>query len=287
MVAPEPVWQARLDVPASGGAHEPYGFETVSLSVRELQRVVSSLDNADPGIICGLTRDPRKSVREMGYRMMRRGRNLARNEDLFRSNGIRLVAGADEAGRGALAGPLAAAAVLFEPGVAITGVNDSKLLTPEAREELYLEITERAASISVVFVDHSLIDRWGLQLANHKALLDAVAGLDDRCQCVICDHFYLKGCPYPNYGIPTADRIFQSVAAASIVAKVERDRVMISLHETFPQYNFKDNKGYGTGYHCTALSESGPCEVHRLSFRGVAVDREVALWEEDVGGAGG
>lgn len=205
---------------------------------------------------------------------------MASNEEIFRDGDVRFLAGTDEAGRGALAGPLAAAAVMFAPGTVIEGVKDSKDLLPDLREEFYGRILSEAVSVSVSFIDPGLVDRWGIQLANMKALGDAVDGLDQSCQRVICDHFSLVGCRVPVYGIPQADATFQSVAAASIIAKVERDRVMRSLHDRFPGYNFADNKGYGTEEHLQALVEHGPCEIHRLTYSGVLPeDEEMSLWE--------
>jgi ribonuclease HII len=245
--------------------------------------MLSSLDKPDPELFSRLTGDPRASVRRLGYGALRHGRSLAANENIFRSAEIQFLAGADEAGRGALAGPLVAAAVMFDPGVVINGVNDSKLLSPERREELYEVITDIAVSVSVVFMDPGLIDRFGIQPVNMQALGGALAGIDERCQCAICDHFKLAGCSVPTYGIPKADQTFQSVAAASIVAKVERDRVMRSFHRRFPHYNFEENKGYATEEHISALAAYGPCELHRLSFSSVLPDEELSLWENSNG----
>jgi ribonuclease HII len=262
--------------------------DTMSLSVKEVQDLLRSLESPEPALLGKLARDPRQTVRKMAYRGLRKGGSLARNENLFRRDTIREIAGADEAGRGALAGPIVAAAVVFEPGVVIKGVNDSKLLTPEQREELYEEITLRATGVSVSFVDAPLIDRWGIQVANMKALGDAVMGIHTLCQCVICDHFTLRGLPVVSFGIPKADATFQSVAAASIVAKVERDRVMCSLHLRFPYYNWINNKGYATSEHMSAIEEFGHCEVHRQSFSGVLPSElDETLWdEEEIGDCG-
>ena len=169
---------------------------------------------------------------------------------------------------------------MFEPGVEVVGVNDSKLLTPERREELYGEILARAMTVSAVFLDSALVDRWGVQVVNMSALGQALLGLQPACDAAICDHFALAGLGFPVFGIPHADETFHSVAAASIVAKVERDRVMRSMHGRFPAYHFADNKGYGTAEHWQALDERGPCVMHRLSFRNVAGEvEEIPLWE--------
>lgn len=284
MVASEPFRKATaadqlLSAPG-GGLENP---DTLRLSVKEIRELLSSLDRPDIDLLCQLTRDPRLTVRNMAFKALGKKRGRTANEDIFRENGISLVAGTDEAGRGALAGPLVAAAVLFEPGIEIEGVNDSKLLAPERREELYPEIMARAMSVSVVFIDSSLVDRWGLQMVNMSALGRALSGLEPACDAAICDHFTLAGLGFPVFGIPHADETFHSVASASIVAKVERDRLMRSMHRRFPCYNFVDNKGYGTAEHWEALDENGPCVLHRLSFRNVSGEvQEIALWEAGI-----
>lgn len=259
-------------------------MDTVNMSVKEIRELLASLPGTDIDLACRLTRDPRSTVRNMGYRALGRRRSLAANEELFRGDGAVYVAGADEAGRGALAGPLVAAATVFDPGVSIKGVNDSKLLTPEQREELYSKIIAKARGICVVAVDSGLIDRMGLQVMNMKALAEALRGLPEACDVAICDHFPLRGLPFRVYGIPHGDEIFHSVAAASIVAKVERDRMMRALGRRFPRFGFENNKGYSSEAHWEALGDAGPCEIHRMSFSGVRPDAdELPLWEEDDG----
>lgn len=254
--------------------------DTRRLSIRQVRELLDSISTPQPELLAVLCSDRRVTVRRLAYRLLRQGGDMASNEEIFRDGEVRFLAGTDEAGRGALAGPLAAAAVMFAPGVVIEGVRDSKALLPGQREELYDKILSEAVSVTVSFIDPGLVDRWGIQLANLKALGDAVNGLDPKCQRVICDHFSLVGCSVPVFGIPKADDTFQSVAAASIIAKVERDRVMRSLHARFPLYNFSDNKGYGTEEHLRALAQHGPCEVHRRTFRGVRPeDEEMSLWE--------
>ena len=283
MVASKPFRSAQGLAPGGPPGERPLGCEaavdTVNLSIREIRALLASLRKPDPALFASLARDPRATARHLGYSALRKGRSLAANEDIFRDGGIRFLAGADEAGRGALAGPLVAAAVMFAPGEVVEGANDSKKLTPKRREELYDEIMGRAESVSVVFVDAGLIDRWGIQPVNLQALGGAIAGIDDRCQRAICDHFSPAGCPVPTFGVPRADETFQSVAAASIVAKVERDRLMRALHRRFPRYNFAENKGYGTVEHLRALAAHGPSPFHRLSFSGVLPDDEMSLWE--------
>lgn len=287
MVAPEAFRDSRgIDRgagPLPGGSTQ--AFQTVDLTVRDIKTVLSSSSAQDPEFLTCLTRDPRSTVRRMGYSALRRTKDLAANEEIFREDGVRFIAGADEAGRGALAGPLAAAAVMLPPGLAIDGINDSKLLKPERREELYEVIMRSALSVSVVFIDPGLIDRFGIQPVNMQALGQALSGVDERCQCAICDHFSIAGTRVPTYGIAKADETFQCVAAASIVAKVERDRVMRCLHRRYPRYSFDENKGYATGGHIAALTAHGPCAVHRLTFASVLPEDDDTLWEAGIDGA--
>jgi len=189
------------------------------MSIRQVRELLDNISTPRPELLAVLCRDRRVTVRRLAYRLLRKGGDMASNEEIFRDGEVKFLAGTDEAGRGALAGPLAAAAVMFAPGTVIEGVRDSKELLPGQREELYERILSEAVSISVSFVDPGLVDRWGVQLANLKALGDAVDGLDSNCQRVICDHFSLVGCSVPVFGIPQADATFQSVAAASIIAR--------------------------------------------------------------------
>ncbi|MDD5747965.1 MAG: ribonuclease HII [Actinomycetota bacterium] len=241
---------------------------TLAYSIKEINEMLK-VPKVDPEFVIQLASDPRVTVRKIAFRILRRGGNLFRNENIFRIDGIELIAGADEAGRGSLAGPLVAAAVMFSPRAMIEEIDDSKKLTPLMREKLYNEITKRAVSISVTFIDPSLIDRWGIQTMNMKALSDAINGLDQECDCVICDYYLPCGLGVPAFGIPKADSTFQSVAAASIVAKVERDRFMRSLHAKYPKYNFYRNKGYASREHLEALRAFGPTRFHRFTYRGV------------------
>lgn len=256
-------------------------FTTVRYSVNEIKRILASTDEPDPEFLSALSRDPRKSVRSIAHSYFRRKGSLVANEEIFKRGSVRLLAGADEAGRGAIAGPLAAAAVVLKPDVVIDDIADSKALTPEKREDLYEKIIQSALCVSVCFIDPALIDRWGIQLMNRKALKDVVEAVSDQCHCVICDHLSLSGIRVPSYSIAHADSTFQCVAAASVVAKVERDRVMSGLHKLIPHYNFHKNKGYATEEHMNALSVYGPCEIHRMSFHGVSPGKlESGIWEE-------
>lgn len=179
------------------------------------------------------------------------------------------VAGTDEVGRGALAGPLVAAAVVLPAGADIPGLRDSKLCTRAQRERLADEIRAVALAISIVRVQPWRIDRAGLQKSNLQALRRALKGLDVCPDYVLVDCFKLKRLPYPALAVKKGDVVSKSVAAASIVAKVHRDAAMRRYHRKHPRYGFATNVGYGTRQHWDALKEWGPCEIHRKSFFGV------------------
>jgi ribonuclease HII len=176
------------------------------------------------------------------------------------------LAGADEAGRGALAGPLVAAAVVLGEGE-ISGINDSKLLRPELRERIFGALLCRAEAVSIVSFPAWWIDRHGVGLANREALTRALGSLKAKAGCGLADGNLALG---PEVEcLPRADARSAAVAAASVVAKVVRDDAMRALSESHTGYGFGRNRGYGTPEHRLALSELGPCRVHRLSYAGV------------------
>ena len=176
------------------------------------------------------------------------------------------LAGADEAGRGALAGPLVAAAVVLGEGE-ISGINDSKLLRPDLRERIFGALLRQAEAVSVVAFPAWWIDRHGVGLANREALSRALTSLKSRAGCGLADGNLALGAEVEC--LPRADAKSAAVAAASVVAKVVRDDAMRALSETHTAYGFGRNRGYGTPEHRLALSELGPCRVHRLSYAGV------------------
>jgi ribonuclease HII len=192
-----------------------------------------------------------------------------RLEDILRRQGFRFVAGVDEVGRGALAGPLVCAAVLLDTHQVPSGLCDSKMLTAEEREACAADIWRMAVAVSYVVVDSEDIDDQRLGVSNLAALRRAVKKLSPIPEYVISDHFPLDdGCP-PHVGLPKADANSAAVAAASIVAKVSRDAYMCELDLEYPGYLFSSNKGYGSDEHWAAIRTLGPSPVHRLSFRGV------------------
>lgn len=181
--------------------------------------------------------------------------------------GFRLPAGVDEAGRGPLAGPVVASAVILGEGVVIEGLNDSKLLTARRREELLEEIMGRARSVGVGMVDAGEIDRINILNASLKAMAEAVRALGEKPDIVFVDGTFKMPLNMEQRTIVGGDRKCASVSAASIVAKVTRDGIMRKYHMEYPRYNFAKNKGYGTVEHREALAKFGPAPVHRRSFR--------------------
>lgn len=183
--------------------------------------------------------------------------------------GFSRVAGTDEVGRGALAGPLVAAAVILPSGVEIPGLRDSKLCTRLQRQRIAERIHEVALAVSVVRVRPDRIDRVGLQRCNLDALRRALKGLEIEPDYALVDGFRMRRLPWPGLAVKKADVVSRSVAAASIVAKVHRDRAMRRYARRYPGYGFASNVGYGTREHWAALRRLGPCEIHRRSFFGV------------------
>jgi ribonuclease HII len=187
-------------------------------------------------------------------------------EQRFWGRGIEVVAGVDEAGRGPLAGPVVVAAVVVAPGTIIEGVNDSKKLTPARRDRLYDIIMEKALSVGTAVIPVGIIDEINIFQATLRGMQQAVASLRMTPGQVLVDGPHHPPSALPHLAIVDGDAKVFSIAAASVVAKVTRDRIMMGLHRDFPQYGFDRHKGYGTPDHLAALRRYGPCEHHRKSF---------------------
>jgi ribonuclease HII len=183
--------------------------------------------------------------------------------------GLERVAGVDEAGRGPLAGPVVAAAVVLFPGRTIPGVDDSKRLTAEERVEAFARIEGRAMAIAVGVVDAETIDRVNILEATRLAMNQALVALTVLPDLVLTDWVALAGLPFPQRNLVRGDQRSATIAAASIVAKVTRDRLMEEADRAFPEYGFGRHKGYATEEHRRTLAEFGPCPLHRRCFRGV------------------
>ena len=190
-------------------------------------------------------------------------------EDQAFKQGISLVAGLDEAGRGPLAGPVVAAAVIFPPGFCDPGMDDSKRLTPARREALFSRIYETALSVGVGLVDPVEIDRINILNATKLAMRFAVENLGPSPGLLLIDGNFFIPSPLSQQPIVKGDRFCLSIAAASIVAKVTRDHFMERYHQDFPGFGFSTHKGYPTRRHLEALHRLGPCPIHRKTFKGV------------------
>ncbi len=186
------------------------------------------------------------------------------------AKGFRMIAGVDEAGRGPLAGPVVAAAVVFEKGKYPSGIRDSKQLSPKLRDELFYKICEKASAVGVGIVNEDTIDRINILQAAHMAMLKSIASLEAKPDFVLIDGILAPRSGFPQKAVVSGDSKSISIAAASIIAKVSRDRIMVELDARFPEYGFSGHKGYGTKAHMESLKKFGPCRIHRKSFRPVA-----------------
>lgn len=268
---------------ATQSDHEPGVTPDLSgMTVREVNEYVAGA-HPEPGdsLWLALQNDPRRGVKGLCDRLVRRRdaeRYACEREDRMRRSeverwqaGARHVAGVDEAGRGPLAGPVVAAAVVLPRDLSIRGIDDSKKLTAEKREELFGLINGEAVAVATGIVSESVIDEINILRATHRAMREALAGLT-----VTPDHVLVDGDPVPELGFPQTainqgDSKSTAIAAASIVAKVTRDRMLLELDRKYPGYGFARHKGYGTREHISALMRLGPCEIHRRSF-GVVLD---------------
>lgn len=205
--------------------------------------------------------------------VIRRDAGLFGYERALARRGLAPVAGVDEAGRGACAGPLVAAAVVLDPNRTrrLDRLADSKLLTERIRESVYDDVLAAALAVASVVVPAPEIDRIGLHVANVTAMRRAVARLDVRPGYVLLDGFGVPGLDVDSLAVIKGDQVMGCVAAASVVAKVTRDRIMRAVHIQYAEYDFAQHKGYVTAAHSTALARYGPCEEHRLSYVNVAV----------------
>jgi ribonuclease HII len=196
--------------------------------------------------------------------------NLMEYEAKAARQGFRNISGVDEAGRGPLAGPVVAAAVIFSPNINIVDLDDSKKLSPKKREELFLEIKERATTYGVAVIGHRIIDEINILQAARLAMKQAVDQLNPIPDLLLIDGNQKIESTLDQWAIVKGDSKSLSIAAASVLAKVTRDRIMDDYHKLYPQYEFNRHKGYGTKLHRTLIQEYGPCPIHRSKFKGVS-----------------
>lgn len=201
--------------------------------------------------------DPAEKYREMSV-----------YEDQYLSQGMNLIGGMDEAGRGPLAGPVVAACVILDPENPVYGVNDSKKLSPKRRQELKKLIEEKALAVGVGIMDEKIIDEINILEATKLAMRQAVENLGLTPQILLIDALTIPSIPIPQQGIIKGDALSVSIAAASIIAKETRDALMLEWDAKYPEYGFASHKGYGTPQHIQAIRTYGPLPIHRRSFIG-------------------
>lgn len=251
-------------------------------TLTELRRAVQQATPPAHALLRELEADARKGARALHAQLVRRlaGAEAARArtadmlqfEEAAAAEGFSRVAGVDEAGRGPLAGPIVAAAVVLSGPLA--GINDSKQLTYEEREAFYACLVAGGHAIGTAVIAPAEIDRHGIQRANYQAMAMAVRQMAPEPDFLLIDGFAVPGLEQPQRRIVKGDSRSQSIAAASVIAKVTRDRLMMAYDNDYPQYGFAQHKGYGTRAHLEALARHGPCPIHRLSFAPLARPRE-------------
>ena len=192
--------------------------------------------------------------------------NMWEIEQSYFDRGIKIICGVDEAGRGPLAGPVCAAAVILPPNAEIPGLNDSKKLSDKKRRELYPVIKEQAIAYGIAFADHSEIDEINILQATYLAMERAINQLSVKPELALIDGNRAKDFGMPVETVVHGDSLSASIAAASVLAKVTRDDYMLQMAEEYPGYDFEIHKGYGTKAHYAALTELGPCPIHRMTF---------------------
>ena len=200
--------------------------------------------------------------------------SLEKEDTLFfesqaRESGFRSIAGVDEAGRGPLAGPVVAGAVILPAVVSLRGVKDSKRMTEKARGMAFLDIARKALAVGIGVVSHQEIDKKNILNASLEAMKRAVVALEPSPDFLLIDGIQGIALPTPQISLKKGDQLSLSISAASVMAKVYRDRIMRAYDEQYPDYGFAQNKGYGTARHIEAIKRFGPCPVHRRTFKGV------------------
>ena len=193
-------------------------------------------------------------------------RDMWKIEQEYFDKGIQLICGVDEAGRGPLAGPVCAAAVILPPNLEIPGLNDSKKLSDKKRRELFPIIQEQALAYGIGYADHREIDEINILQATFLAMERALTQLKIKPELALIDGNRQKDFGIPATTVVQGDSLSANIAAASVLAKVSRDDIMVKLDEEYPQYGFGVHKGYGTKAHYEAIAQFGPCPIHRMTF---------------------
>lgn len=249
--------------------------ETVKLTIKQIEEKLETVSDPFDPFITECKQDGRKGVLhliqkwEKNYERMlaeeKRLEEMFRYERQIKAQGFQLVAGVDEVGRGPLAGPVVAAAVMFPDNFYLPGINDSKKLPPQKREQLYEQIRRHALSVGIGIVEAEEIDRLNIYRATKKAMSQAVSQLSPFPDYLLVDAMSID-VPIPQLSLVKGDAKSASVAGASIIAKVYRDRLMENYGKVFPHYGFEKHMGYPTKEHLEAIRQYGPTVIHRKSF---------------------
>ena len=246
-------------------------MDTKEFTIKQLEQLFSD-GNPSEELIEACRQDSRQAAGRLVRRWEREQAEKARVQAMYKyeyeamEQGLEIIAGVDEAGRGPLAGPVSVAAVILPKGLYLPKINDSKKLSAKVRDELYDEIMEKAVCVQHVFVDEKTIDRVNIYQATMNGMYNAIFALEPNPQKVLIDAVQLGELPMSSLSLIKGDAKSASIAAASVIAKVRRDRLMDEYDKQYPQYGFAQHKGYGTAQHVAAIREYGPCPIHRLSF---------------------
>ena len=239
--------------------------ELDNCSIKELNRFINEYKNDMRLGVKKLVENAEKKI-EKHNKELERLENITKYERKYQSMGIKYVGGIDEVGRGPYAGPVVTACVIFPEGCRIEGVNDSKKLSQKKREELFNIIKDRAVCIGVGIVDNYEIDEINILQATYKAMRIAVENMDLKPQQLLVDAVTIPDINIPQEPIIKGDAKSISIGAASIIAKVVRDRMMVEYAKKYPRYGFEHNVGYGSREHEEAIRKYGLCDIHRRSF---------------------
>lgn len=247
-----------------------------SLKTADIKSMMAQGVEDEIAFVQAMREDKRVSVQKLAQSYLKRKQkeeaerervlHMYAMETAYYNKGVYHVAGVDEAGRGPAAGPVMIAAVILPPYWECPGLNDSKKLSPAKRDALYDKIMAEAVAVSCVSKSEKEIDALDIYHATMQGMYDAVDGLDTAAEAVLIDAMPLRDLTVPHQSVVHGDAVSASIAAASIIAKVTRDRLMVAYDKTYPQYGFAVHKGYLTQRHMDALHEYGPCPIHRRSF---------------------
>lgn len=246
-------------------------MDLAKMTIKEMEKVFQQ-PTLPAEFLAACRADGRQAAARLVRRYEKEQQERQRVERLYhyeyacQEQGMEYIAGVDEAGRGPLAGPVVVAAVILPLGLFLPRLNDSKKLSPKVRDALYDQIRDQAIAVGTAIIDEKTIDRINIYQATINGMYDAVFSLQPQPQKVLIDAVHLDRLPMPSLSIIKGDAKSASIAAASIIAKVTRDRLMDAYDKEYPVYGFARHKGYGTAEHVAAIRRYGPCPLHRQSF---------------------